>query len=198
MMHNVCYIQLLLVPVVLCLDGAMRLRPDCVRPIADARTPQLAFGRSFPGRILKPFVQWQSTLEKVPAAELRFSTRSCGSASKKFQHGLASWCKSVTSLVTSASAMSLCLASTGIFIGWWRPWKVPALQGRYLTLKLLLLRVQCRKTCYLSLLRLKYAAKAVALYAKWSKPLLHLHYLLLNRFIVHKFQKARMTPDVES
>jgi hypothetical protein len=29
------------------------------------------------------------------------------------------------------------------------------------------------------------------LYAKWSKPLLHLHYLLLNRFIIHKFKKVR-------
>jgi hypothetical protein len=60
-------------------------------------------------------------------------------------------------------------------------------QSRYLALQALLLRVQCLKACYLGWLRLRYAAKLFMLYTKWSKLLLHLHYLLLYRFIVHKW-----------
>ena len=70
---------------------------------------------------------------------------------------------------------------------WWRPWEVPAFHGRYIALKLLLLRVQVLKACYLVLLRLKYASALLVLYAKWSKPFLHLRYLLFKRFI-HKLR----------
>lgn len=65
------------------------------------------------------------------------------------------------------------------------------LQSRYIALQARLLRVQCLKAYYLSLLRLRFTAELFMLYAKWSKPLLHLHYLLLNRFIIHKFKKVR-------
>ncbi|MGO8767093.1 MAG: hypothetical protein ACLQSR_18410 [Limisphaerales bacterium] len=60
---------------------------------------------------------------------------------------------------------------------------------RYLARKLLLFRMQCFKACYLALLRIQYVAQLVVLYAKWSKPLLHLHYLLLKRFIAHQVSK---------
>jgi len=64
-------------------------------------------------------------------------------------------------------------------------------QSLYFAQKILLFRVQCLKVCHLSLLRLKYSASLFILYAKWSKPLLHLRYLLLKRFIVHKWNRAK-------
>ena len=59
---------------------------------------------------------------------------------------------------------------------------------RYLALNLLLLRVKCLKACYLCALQTRYATQLIVLYAQWSKPLLHLRYLLLKRFIIHKLK----------
>ena len=94
----------------------------------------------------------------------------------------------------SLSAVWLETAVFFTILLWWSPWEVPAFHGRYLALKLLLLRVHVLQTYYLGLLRLKYALQLFMLYAKWWKPLLHLRYLLFKRFISHKLKGRAPVP----
>jgi len=73
----------------------------------------------------------------------------------------------------------------------------PGSRLRFLTVKFIRLRLQCLKACYLCLFPLENAATLLACRATRCKLRIHLRYLYLKRFIVHKF-KGGERPNIRS